>query len=319
MRLIFNSLSLRNLNNVEPVINSIDNLFKIKKQLKSDVDFDVLFHSNISSISLENGRNFIDFLQLFETPSNSEYIAYLRDKIFNVPYIDQIEDNIEYDVSYESEIVSEFKIVYKFKDCILKSFFTHEKWENFLIQCKQQSLDENTSEINISDVNIKNIGKLEKIDEDCWIYEYLQNEDENNLDSLLANLSSYNNLLFSKDVITSIRSYGENTSLINALVRNFEIMQLYCEKFWHFGNLRISHLKDLGLTTIKPESDVTLSKFGSQRLFIDHNGVRSTEPYSFHFNLPDFKRCYIKGIEEDGKRKILVAYIGEHLSTVDSP
>lgn len=319
MRLIFNSLSLKGLNNIDSVVISIDNLFKIKSRLKNDISIELLFHSNITLTNLDNGSNFINFLETNETGENSEYINFLRNKIFNVPYIDEIEENFSYEISFNNSIVPEFRLPYAFEDCYLKSFFSHTKWEEFDLDCKRTFLDEISAEIISVDTRIKNIGNIAAVQENSWIKELLSDDQEIDLASFLESMDKYKFLLFSNDLKQSINSYGEDKTLIKALDKNFKIMENYCQNHWKFGKLRIIALKELGLNSIKPESEPTLLKYGNQRLFNDHNGIRQTEPFSIHFNLPDFRRCYIKEINENNEKKILVGYVGEHLSTVENP
>lgn len=314
MKLVFNSLSLKGLNTIDQIIVSLDNLFKIKKRLKETGFVDFLFHSNIQSFTLADGSIFIGFLEENKNNENKDYIDYLIHHVVNVPFIDELQDNLNLEVAVNGETLEEFKVVHSDPEYALKSFFTENLWENFLINCEVEQLDHDANILK-SGSTLLNIGNINDINETTWIYKYLQNE---SLETFKNEVSDLNHIIISEDAMNAIRGYGANISLLGALLNNLKILNGYCENSWKFGEIRLSHIKQLGVTTIKPESDQTLSKFGAERKFIDSNGKRSKDPFSIHFNLPDDKRCYIKGfIDENNNKKILIAYVGKHLRTVN--
>lgn len=313
MKLVFNSLSLKGLNTIDQIIISLDNLFKIKKRLKETGFVDFLFHSNIQSFTLSNGSIFISFLEENKNNENKDYIDYLIHHVVNVPFIDELQDDINLEVAVNGENLDEFKIVHEDPNYALKSFFTEALWEKFLVNCEVEKLDQNANILK-NGSSLLNIGNINDIDETTWIYKYLQNE---SLETFTNEVSDLNHIFISQDAMNAIKGYGANISLLGALLNNLKILNTYCEKFWKFGDMRLPHIKQLGVTTIKPESNETLRKFGAERKFIDSSGKRSTEPFSIHFNLPDDRRCYINGfIDEANNKKIFIAYVGKHLRTV---
>ncbi|MDA0695984.1 MAG: hypothetical protein O2793_06130 [Proteobacteria bacterium] len=313
MKLVFNTLSLRNLDNVDQIVQSLENLFKIRRKLKNNDEMVFLFHSNIQSYTLSCQKSFMEFLSENKNDENSEYLEYLVYHIVNVPFIDEIINNLNLEVFVENDNFQGFKIVYEDHDFALKSFFTEELWEDFTINCEVEKLN-NNAEIERIDSQINNIGNLKNINEQTWIYPFLLNL---SLELFTTEISFLKNIVLSESVIQSIKSYGNNLSLLGSLLDSLQILDGYCSNFWKFGEIRLSLIKELGVTTIKPESNETLKKFGSERKFTDVDGKKSKYPFTVHFNLPDDKRCYIKGfVDESGIRKIFVAYVGKHLRTV---
>ncbi|WP_312087615.1 hypothetical protein [Acinetobacter variabilis] len=313
MKLVFNSLSLKGLDSIDQIIISLDNLFKIKKRLKETGFVDFLFHSSIQSFPLSNGSIFISFLEENKNNENKDYIDYLIHHVVNVPFIDELQGDINLEVAVNGENFEGFKIVHEDSGYALKSFFTETLWEKFLVNCEVEKLDQDANIIK-NGSSLLNIGKINEIDETTWIYKYLQNE---SLETFINEVSDLKYIVISQDAMNAIQGYGGNISLLGSLLNNLKVLNSYCESFWKFGEMRLSHIKQLGVTTIKPESSETLKKFGSERKFVDISGKRSPEPFSIHFNLPDDKRCYINSyIDEDNNKKIFIAYVGKHLRTV---
>lgn len=313
MKLVFNSLSLKSLDSIEQVVNSLNNLFKVKKRLKEEGFIDFLFHSNIQSFPLSNNKIFIKFLEENKNDDNRDYIEYLIYHVVNVPFIDEIKKDINLEVSVRGEKFEEFRVVYEHENYILKSLFTENEWESFLVNCEVQELDENANII-LKNTTLFNVGNIGNIDENTWIYQYLQKE---SLETFLIEVSYLEHIIISDDALSAITGYGTNIALLGALLNDLKILNKYCKEYWKFGEIRLPHIKQLGVTTIKPESEQTLNKFGDERKFIDYDGKRSKDPYSVHFNLPEEKRCYLKGfVDENDSKKIYIAYVGKHLRTV---
>ncbi len=78
-----------------------------------------------------------------------------------------------------------------------------------------------------------------------------------------------------------------------------------------FDNVMWNQIKDLGLN-VRPESEKTLRKYGYQRKFKNEND--RNEQFSYHFDMPNASRAYLKAITHD--KKIFIANIVPHLDNV---
>ncbi|MCI5222562.1 MAG: hypothetical protein D3924_07815 [Candidatus Electrothrix sp. AR4] len=99
------------------------------------------------------------------------------------------------------------------------------------------------------------------------------------------------------------------------IIEKFEIsvqkLDKYCSDFWKRENVMWNQMKDLGLN-VRPESEQTMNKYGNQRIFKNENS--RNEKFSYHFNMPNAHRAYLKAITDD--KKIFIANIVPHLDTV---
>lgn len=185
------------------------------------------------------------------------------------------------------------------------SLLSEVDWQSFILKSNHEYLDDIGEILNV-DVNIKNIANLEGM-KDTWIEEF-KPDWLSSIEIFKATLSSFDKVVVSDNVIEYLK-LNKVESLWSRFYNIVSSFNSYSHDFWKRENVMWSKLNEKFNLNVRPESDITLSKYGSQRNFNNENGCK--EIFSYHFDMSKSLRGYVK--EMPLSKSFYIAEITHHL------
>lgn len=148
-----------------------------------------------------------------------------------------------------------------------------------------------------------------------WILDRLKTSAPNGKALLKKAKEWYPHLMFCKEAETQVKQLSGGTPLFRRIIGRLFELEDYCQQWLDGGFSRQSIPNSSG------ESDSTMQQYGHLRVFMCPDGEKRT--FDYHLKgLPDHWRIHIWPDEEgifrdnnDEAQKILIGYIGKHLTT----
>jgi hypothetical protein len=307
MQLPFNEQSLSELRVNNKIVSFYKQLELLVKLLDLQELPNVIFKSDFASIDINGLGTIYNIVKASGLLPEQESTLFAV--IQNTPYIDEGKC-IPYEVTYKGKETYGFLFSH-FYDQIAISI-PHDNWKKFDICVQKNLICEDTDQIICNDTSIRHIGDLAKY-EDTWfksLIPVISYSDPNEFAQYITD--TYSKLSLSDTSLEYLQNL--NIGKLRRLQRSLDILELYCNEYWKFGNLQHSIINDLGLNT-RPESTSTMQLYGDQRIF--RNEADTNETFTIHFDVSGGERAYIKGVS--GEKSVFIAYIGAHLSTKKFP
>lgn len=116
------------------------------------------------------------------------------------------------------------------------------------------------------------------------------------------------NIIFCDKAEYQLKSYG-NSKIFFQCLEQFIILEKYL-KTWTDGNFSYKELKTSTTIDLSLESATTMGKFSNERVFSLPNG--GTAVFELHMKLGEIR---IHVLEDNVTKKIMIGYIGKHLTT----
>lgn len=119
------------------------------------------------------------------------------------------------------------------------------------------------------------------------------------------------NLVLCGEVREQIEMIG-NSGHFNQIIDRLKELNLAVGN-WSQGSFNYNHINQTTSLRISPESDQTMRKFGSERVFSLPNGGTAT--FELHIKTGDLRFHFLP---DNVNRKVIIGYIGSHLSTISN-
>ncbi len=152
-----------------------------------------------------------------------------------------------------------------------------------------------------------------------WIEERLKTSVRNGRDLLQKAATLYPHLIFCAKAHEQIKAIKANDQLFSRIINRLLDLENYCKGWDEHG------FDGKKILNASPEGEAAMQQFGSQRRFVCPDG--ETRDFEWHLKenfygwrihiWPDEQGAF--GLAPDGHRKILVGYVGPHLSTKKHP
>ena len=294
-----NDLSLNGLDSKNQIEILFNRLRKLVVLLNLENLPDLNFIVDIFSSKEEDEKiTFIDLVSQLEHDISS----YLYSQLQSSHYEEITSDTGI--CSYESEDISVVATYLNHHsiDAILFSFATHTNWDNTRLNFNVDGMET---------INFRHIGEID--DKTDWILEAVQqNNAFADAEEFIQKLPSrYINLQFNSSSLEQIRKIDTDVAKLARLDRCFTILDAYCAEDWT-SSFRIDEINELGVKLRgESESTRTNTAYMNERKFKDLNG--KSVQFELHFDITKAERCYILPLHAE--KKILVGYVGGHLST----
>lgn len=199
------------------------------------------------------------------------------------------------------------------------SFLSHTKWDKDILRLIINELPEDADGFVISETDIKHITRTDHLtSHQDWIIERLKFSVGNGSVLLTKVKDWYPHLIFCNNAKKQIKALHGGIQLQRIVDRLFDL-ENYCRS-WTTGGF-----SGVGIPNSSGESSLTMSQYGRDREFVCPDG--KTRTFEYHLKgLPKAWRIHIWadeqeefGLASSGNRKILVGYVGKHLSTANDP
>lgn len=115
------------------------------------------------------------------------------------------------------------------------------------------------------------------------------------------------NIVFCGKAEEQLKAYGKG-KLFYQCLEQLKILENY-SKDWNEGNFSYRDLNATTAINLSPESNTTMNKYRAERVFSLPNG--KTAIFELHIKLGEVR---IHILEDNTTKKIMVGYIGKHLS-----
>lgn len=119
------------------------------------------------------------------------------------------------------------------------------------------------------------------------------------------------NLILCGEVREQIEMIG-NSGHFNQIIERLKELNSAIAN-WTQGSFNYNHINQTTSLRISPESDQTMRKFGSERVFSLPNG--GTETFELHIKTGDLRFHFLP---DNVNRKVFIGYIGSHLNTISN-
>ncbi len=209
----------------------------------------------------------------------------------------------------EEDTATELTIAYLL-DALAISFNTQDKWKNTHLELEITTLDESQKWIT-RQVTVFNASCPSHVQEHSqWIKDRIRFSVKHGKELWNRKEELFPNLEFCNSVKKQLEDILSGQLELQPVVRTLLTLQNYCHT-WNSGNFNI----ESSILEYSPESPQTLNnpKYKKQREFICPDG--ETQLFSLHAKLRKCNwRIYFKP-EQPGK--VIIGYIGRHLSTVN--
>jgi len=250
----------------------------------------------------EMGCTFNDIIQ--NSTLDEIEIKVLFSHINDMPYIDDTyPDKLLYQGNDGFGLTDSY---YSNIPCI--SIPTNVSWDSFIITADELDISEDGLILS-KPVEVLNIGNLDNY-QGTWFEELIPLRYSNINEFIEYIVSAYMNVVISNATIDFLRM-NQSQTIMGKFESSVEKLNKYCSQYWKRENVMWNQIKDLGLN-VRPESTQTLQKFGHERRFKNENN--SNEQFSYHFDMPNANRAYVKPLTED--KKFFIANIVSHLNTI---
>lgn len=188
------------------------------------------------------------------------------------------------------------------------SLLSDADWNFFVLESNLECLDSAGNIVN-SKVEIKNIANVDDL-EGTWL-ESLKPNWLSSYDIFCKTLNSFDKVLLSERVFAFLKKNNSETLWVK-FYNIVYCLHSYACSFWNREKVMWSKLNEKFNLNIRPESEVTLSKYGMQRSF--HNELGKSEIFTYHFDMSKSLRGYLKEVPD---RKIFfIGEITQHLDIV---
>ncbi|MGF1903180.1 hypothetical protein [Aliivibrio sifiae] len=291
-------------------IKSAQDLDAFYKQIRTYVNLtkrenlpSIIFNDTFASENYNGIGTIYNILK--DSSLDEEEKNYLKGLIQNSPFsLAILDDNIS--IKFNGEIAKGFQ--YSAIHGLRSISIPSDKWGDYTYSIEQEKIDPVTGDIISKEIEIEHLGNLNNY-AGKWLEAFIPLVTYSNANEFLERIpQNYPYVVLSEHAKTAL--IGFNTGKLKSLERSMKIFNTFCQKHWRGSVFRKHLITELGVT-IKGESEQTMDKYGHQRNFKNEHGKKEIIP--LHFNISDDHRGNIKPIE--GK-KIYIAYLGMHLSTV---
>lgn len=297
--LYLNDLSLRELSTK----SHIEILFDRLRKIVSIFDLETLPNLNFivdvfSPYSEEQKVGFIDLISQVDSSMSDYLFSQLQSSYYTDPPTEAPLCTFN---SHDISLVATF-LNYENKDAILFSFPTNKDWD-------QTQLNFEFGEA--GNISFNHIGDINE-DTD-WIKDKLtQKFSYRDADEFIEKfLPRFSNLQFNQSSIGQLKKIDTDVAKLERLERCFTILNNYCTQDW-VSSFRLDKINEQGVR-LRGESESTRvnEAYMNERKFKDLVG--NSVQFELHFDITKAERCYVLPLHT--KKKILIGYIGDHLST----
>lgn len=300
MEVAFNELSVNKLTSISSVEFFYEQIEKLIILLELEDPISITFTDDFSYQNF-NGLGTIHEI-INRCSFNTEQKTHLLSLIMNAPFSNLSEDE---EFKYKNFNIKGFHYA-AINSCVCISIPDLE-WSDFQYSIDNIRYCQQTSNIITTSIDINHIGDLNNIS-GTWLEKLIPISSFVNASEFIENIpEKYPSVILSQSSIEAIS--GFNLGKLNQLERIMGIFNGYCLNNWN-GNFNKGTITRLGVA-IKDESDRTMERYGNQRNFT--NEINEKEKMRLHFNISEDYRGYVKPI---GDKKLFIAYLGPHLSTV---
>ncbi|HCG6971632.1 TPA: hypothetical protein NJ334_002730 [Vibrio parahaemolyticus] len=284
----------------------LDSFYKQIRELEKLADLDdfpsIVFTDDFASKKYNGLGTAYDLLKT--STLEKEELDHFKSIIVNAPFSSSIQSTGE---QYTFNSIDTKGMQYSIINKIRSISIPGVAWSQYSYTVNKTSICPTTEKFVTTPINIEHLGDLTNT-QGTWLQQYLPATTFTNAQTFLANIpQKYPNVILSDHAKNGLT--GFNQGKLNQLERAMSIFQTYCENHWK-STFKRQTITKLGVA-VKDESDKTMEKYGNQRNFVNENGQK--EIIQLHFNISEDFRGNIKPIDN---KKIYIAYLGPHLSTV---
>ena len=249
----------------------------------------------------------------------SEFLLiYSTQYSFIRPYDEDLRDNSEFqsdrnlfEGNFRGEKAEGLSFAHLLNGLAL-SILSEPCWDTPLLDLDCRELDPESEEISEFRENLPHVSRSRHVSDDhaAWIEERIRASIRTGSELLQRASILFPNLVFCKDVRKQIEdSAASSMPLPGVLEHLFELEKL--ANAWEQGDFNYHDIHHASR-----ESPSTMGKYGKQRRFVCPDGQRRT--FEWHLkSLPSPWRIHIWA--DSRQKKILIGYVGRHLSTDTDP
>ncbi|HHP0465038.1 TPA: hypothetical protein ACRZZI_002640 [Vibrio harveyi] len=284
----------------------LDSFYKQVKELEKLAKLDrfpsIVFTDDFASKQYNGLGTAYDLLK--SSALEKEELDHFKSIIVNAPFSSSIQSNgDQYTFNSFDTKGMQYSVINKIRSISIPG----TAWAQYSYTIDKTSICPTSENFITTPVNIEHLGDLNNT-QGTWLQQYLPVTTFTNARTFLANIpQKYPNVILSEKAQTGLA--GFNQGKLSQLERAMSIFQKYCDEKWK-DTFKRQTITRLGVA-IKDESDQTMQRYGNQRNFVNENGQK--EIIQLHFNISEDFRGNIKPTDD---KKIYIAYLGPHLSTV---
>jgi len=249
-------------------------------------------------------------------------ILFLQDFMTRYPYIRPYDDDLQnndevqsdralFEGKFSGEAAEGLSFAHLL-DGLALSLLSDQCWDTPWLDLICMELDPESEVISEYRERLRHVSRARHVSKDhaSWIEEQIQSEVRNGSDLIRNAATLFPNLVFCGLACKQIeRMAASSMHLPRILKRLLELERL--ANSWTKDNFNYGLLHNAS-----PESQLTMSRYGEQRSFVCPDGQRRT--FDWHLKgLPRGWRIYVWA--DSLQKKILIGYVGKHLSTFTKP
>lgn len=222
-------------------------------------------------------------------------------------------ENTNCELSLQGSKAEGFKVAY-YLETLAISLNSDSLWNSISIQLELTEIDENEKLIEESVEVIHASLKNHVIEHANWIKNRLQPERINGIELWNCRDELFPSLQFcdaGNKQLRKLRSGEEKLQLVLEILYQLENYA----KNWETGYFSLEGIA----IDVSGESEATLNKYGKERTFLCPDGEQRL--FERHVKLKEcnWRIHFLAEVSKDGRRKVIVGYIGLHLPTVRYP
>ncbi|EOX3333845.1 hypothetical protein ACPFTV_000743 [Vibrio cholerae] len=298
----FNELSDTSIRSCADLDRFYEQIRKLEQIARLDKFPSIVFTDDFTSKNYNGLGTTYDLLK--DSKLEKDELDHFKSIIVNSPFSSKIQSN-EDEYTFNSYETKGFQ--YSVINNIRSISIPGPCWSKYNYTVVKTSICSTTTNIITSYISFEHLGDLNSI-QGTWLQHCLPVTTFTNAREFLANIpQKYPDVILSTNAQNGLTSF--NQGKLNQLERAMSIFQQYCKNYWN-GTFRMQAITKLGVA-IKDETKQTMAKYGNQRIFENENG--QNEIIQLHFNISEDFRGNIK---PTNNKKIYIAYLGPHLSTV---
>ncbi|MFW9735056.1 hypothetical protein V3H21_02000 [Vibrio parahaemolyticus] len=302
MHFAFNELSDTSISSCTDLDNFYEQIRKLEKVAKLNEFPSIVFTDDFASKNYNGLGTAYDLLK--DSSLGKEELDHFKSIIVNAPFSSSIQsDGDQYTFNSVDTKGMQYSVINRVRIISIPG----TAWAQYSYTVDKTSICPTSANFITTPVSIEHLGDLNNT-QGTWLQQYLPVTTFTNARTFLANIpQKYPKVILSEKAKTGLA--GFNQGKLSQLERAMSIFQKYCDEKWK-DTFKRQAITRLGVA-IKDESSKTMEKYGNQRNFLNENGQK--EIIQLHFNISEDFRGNIKPTDD---KKIYIAYLGPHLSTV---
>lgn len=193
-------------------------------------------------------------------------------------------------------------------------------WEKSYLPLTVFQMDEESSEIEVEETEVHHFSQIVHLQaHEMWLQQRLLRGVSNGKELLRQARKWYPHLIFCENAERQIKQLRAGAFVLRRIINRLFELERYCQS-WDTGSFDGSKIPNSS-----GESNPTMEQFGKERQFRCPDG--ETRIFEYHLKaLPNAWRIHIYPdndqifpLADDGRKKILIGYVGKHLPTANDP